>query len=95
MGGLYCIVYSKGSGNHWKVLSRNLGSGPDLQKEQLSGGCCVGKGGKRDSEGRQEEVAGVRVRESGAWVVVLAVDSQRLRSSTALGCKWTEGADGL
>lgn len=95
MGGLYCIVYSKGRGNHWKVLSRNLGSGPDLWKEQLSGGCCVGKGWERDSKGHQEKVAGVQVRESGAWVVVLAVDSQRLLSLTELGCKWTEGADGL
>ena len=34
--GMCSVVYSKGSGNHWKVLRRNPVNGPDLYKEQLS-----------------------------------------------------------
>lgn len=84
-------MFSKGSGNQWKVLSRNLGSGSDFRKEQLLVAAVWG-GGRR---GGQEDGTAVQGRDSGAWAVVLAVDGERLLSLMEFGCKWTDGDDGL
>lgn len=62
-------MYSKGSGNQWKVLSRSFGSGSDFRKEQLLVAAVwrEGRRGAGEEARRTAQVSRVETVVSGLW----------------------------